>query len=72
MKFKTVLAAGALALGVVASGSAIANADEVYYGNYGTLAACEADGANGPAHPDWTNYQCREAVDGTWNLYLQG
>lgn len=72
MKIKTILAGSALALGVVATGSALAHADEVFYGNYGTQAACNADGANGPAHPDWTTFQCRQAVDGSWNLYLQG
>ncbi|MEV6767893.1 hypothetical protein AB0N05_04595 [Nocardia sp. NPDC051030] len=72
MTFKSVLAAGALALGVVASGTAQAHAAEVFYGNYRTLAACTADGQNTPAHPDWTTFECRKGIDGTWNLYLQG
>lgn len=68
MRAKTLIIGAALAAGVVAGGSAIANAEEVYENNYNTYEACDADGKNTVVHPDWKWYECRQATDGSWNL----
>ncbi|MEV6771489.1 hypothetical protein AB0N05_22980 [Nocardia sp. NPDC051030] len=71
---KTVLAAGTLALAVVAGGTAIASAEEAQVeGNYSTLAACQADGPNVQVNRDnnsWTTWDCRQGNDGLFYLFL--
>ncbi|MFI6867375.1 hypothetical protein [Nocardia sp. NPDC050406] len=70
MKIKSVLVGAALAAGVVA-GSGVASAyDQVYVGNYGTLAGCQAEGSNIAAHPDWTEYRCDEIGPESFDLWL--
>lgn len=69
MKISTLLAAVALSAGLVAGGSAVANAETIYVGTYGTEAACRADGSNAPAHPDWTWWECQQTPTGEWDLY---
>ncbi|WP_067826722.1 hypothetical protein [Nocardia inohanensis] len=71
MKIRSLLIGAALVTGLLTTGSAAAHADEIFYGNYRTRAACEADGKNTPAHPGWTAYDCRKGIDDTWNLYLR-
>ncbi|WP_067571417.1 hypothetical protein [Nocardia acidivorans] len=71
---KNTLAVGALALGLVAGGSALASAETVQVeGNYSTLAACQADGPNVQVTRDndkWTNWACQQGDDGLWYLFL--
>ncbi|UGT41864.1 hypothetical protein LTV02_00060 [Nocardia yamanashiensis] len=71
MKFKSLLIGSAIAAGLTAGGAAVAHADEIFYGNYRSLAACQADGKNTAAHPGWTAFDCRKGIDDTWNLYLK-
>lgn len=68
---KNLLVGAALAAGVVAAGSGIANAyDQVFVGNYGTLAGCEAEGSNIGAHPDWSQYRCDQVGPESFDLWL--
>jgi hypothetical protein len=68
------LAFAALVAGswIIAS-SAIANADSQVEGNYATIEACQADGANGQfTGPDSgaSSYYCEQGADGLYYLYL--
>lgn len=71
MKYRSLLIGSALAAGITAAVAPVAHADEGFYGNYRTRAACEADGRNTQAHPGWTAFDCRPGIEGTWNLYLK-
>ncbi len=68
---RTVFAAGLLALGgLMTTGVAVANADEVQVeGVYSTEAACEVDGPHVEIVYDngkYTHWVCREGADGLW------
>ncbi|MFQ6328785.1 MULTISPECIES: hypothetical protein [unclassified Nocardia] len=64
MKTKTAIAAGIFALGAIAAGSGVANAE--FIGNYATYEACAADG-NSPK-TGGTQWQCVEVAEG-WDLH---
>ncbi|KZM74945.1 hypothetical protein AWN90_23320 [Nocardia terpenica] len=66
MNIRSVVAAGALALGVVAVGAGVAQAD-TYIGNYATYEACQADGESPKTGGD--RWECRQQNDGSWDLY---
>ncbi|MFE7796072.1 hypothetical protein [Nocardia sp. NPDC057440] len=64
MKTKTAIAAGIFALGVVAAGTGVANAE--FIGNYATYEACAADGDS--PRTGGTQWQCVEVANG-WDLH---
>lgn len=71
MRIKTIAAAGMLAVGVVAGGTAIAHAD-VYEGTYYSRGGCEAAGQNYVDSPAtaYTRWTCQRDDQGNWDLWL--
>lgn len=71
MRIKTIAAAGLLAAGIVAGGTAIAHAD-VYEGTYYARSGCESAGQNYAANPSsgYTRWTCQRNDQGNWDLML--
>lgn len=70
MRIKTIVFGGLLAAGIVAGGTAVANAG--YEGTYGSQAACVGAGqasVDSPYTP-WTYWSCEQDAWGDWDLYL--
>ncbi|RDI46471.1 hypothetical protein [Nocardia mexicana] len=70
MSNRIAAAFAALTIGTLFGSGAQALADDIRYGVYDNRGACEAAGADTPAHPGWTRYECRPAPSSSWELYL--